>query len=137
MHIRRHDGSDAPDINFIPLIDVLLVIVIFLAVSTTFMQERVMEVLLPQAQTDTQMPTAITLTITAEGQMAVNDRVLQEISLEAIAAALAAQGDGQNENVSVVIRADANATHQSVVTAMQAVRLAGIEKLSFAAQVAD
>lgn len=135
MLIRRRAYSDDPDINFIPLIDVLLVIVIFLAVSTTFTQERVMEVLLPKAQSQVEAPTAITLTVAADGQMAINDRVLPEITVEAIAAALS--GVAQGEDVAVVIRADANATHQAVVTAMQAVSRAGIQKLSFAAQVAD
>jgi biopolymer transport protein ExbD len=135
MHIRRRNDSDSPDINFIPLIDVLLVIVIFLAVATTFTQERVLEVLLPQAQTDVQAPDSLTLTITADGQIALDDRLLPEMTLEAIALALTAQAQGQD--VAVVIRADANATHQSVVTAMQAVRRAGLQKLSFATQMAD
>jgi len=135
MRIRYRAAADDPDINFIPLIDVLLVIVIFLAVSTTFTQERVMEVLLPQAQTDAPAPDALTLTIDAEGRMAINDRVLPETTLQAVADALAQQAGGQD--VSVIIRADANATHQSVVTAMQAARQAGIDKLGFAAQVTD
>lgn len=135
MLIRRKSTSDDPDINFIPLIDVLLVIVIFLAVSTTFTQERVMEVLLPKALTQAEVPTAIELTISSEGQMAINDRVLPEITVQAIAAALSSVAKG--EDVAVVIRADANATHQAVVTAMQAASRAGIQKLSFAAQVAD
>ncbi|UOD49247.1 ExbD/TolR family protein [Orrella daihaiensis] len=135
MLIRRTSSSDDPDINFIPLIDVLLVIVIFLAVSTTFTQERVMEVLLPKALTQAEVPTAIELTISSEGQMAINDRVLPEITVQAIAAALSSVAKG--EDVAVVIRADANATHQAVVTAMQAASRAGIQKLSFAAQVAD
>ena len=135
MLIRRRNYADEPDINFIPLIDVLLVIVIFLAVSTTFSQERVMEVLLPKAESQATTPTAITLTVAADGQVAIDDRVLPEITVEAIAAALT--GAAQGEDVAVVIRADANATHQSVVTAMQAVNRAGIQKLSFAAQVAD
>ncbi|MCD8494306.1 MAG: biopolymer transporter ExbD [Burkholderiaceae bacterium] len=94
-----------------------------------------MEVLLPKAQTQVQAPVAITLTVAADGQMAINDRVLPETTLEAIAAALSSLAKG--EDVAVVIRADANATHQSVVTAMQAASRAGIQKLSFAAQVAD
>lgn len=135
MLIRRREPTDDPDINFIPLIDVLLVIVIFLAVSTTFTQERVMEVLLPKAQTEAAMPTAITLTVAADGQMAINDQVLPDTTVEAIAAALTNVSKG--EDIAVVIRADANATHQAVVTAMQAASRAGIQKLSFAAQVAD
>lgn len=135
MRIRYRAAADDPDINFIPLIDVLLVIVIFLAVSTTFTQERVMEVLLPQAQTDAPVADALTLSIDAEGRMAINDRLLPETTLQAVAKALSQQADGQD--VSVIIRADANATHQSVVTAMQAARQAGIDKLGFAAQVTD
>lgn len=135
MRIRYRAAADDPDINFIPLIDVLLVIVIFLAVSTTFTQERVMEVLLPQAQTDAPVADALTLTIDADGRMAINDRLLPETTLQAVADALSQQARGQD--VSVIIRADANATHQSVVTAMQAARRAGIDKLGFAAQVSD
>lgn len=135
MLIRRRPSSDHPDINFIPLIDVLLVIVIFLAVSTTFTQERVMEVRLPKAQAQAEVPSSITLTIASDGQMAVNDRVLPETTLQAIVAALSALG--KLEDMALVIRADANATHQAVVTAMQAASQAGIQKISFAAQVAD
>lgn len=135
MRIRRSIPSDAPDINFIPLIDVLLVIVIFLAVSTTFTQERVMEVVLPKAQTQTELPTSITLTVAADGQMAVNEQVLADITVESIAATLSNLARG--EDVALIIRADANATHQAVVTAMQAASRAGIQRLSFAAQMAD
>lgn len=135
MRIRRSIPSDAPDINFIPLIDVLLVIVIFLAVSTTFTQERVMEVVLPKAQTQTESPTSITLTVAADGQMAVNEQVLADITVESIAATLSNLARG--EDVALIIRADANATHQAVVTAMQAASRAGIQRLSFAAQMAD
>ena len=94
-----------------------------------------MEVLLPKAQSQAQTPTAITLTVGADGQMAVNDRVLPEVNVQAIAAALSSLASG--DDVALVIRADANATHQAVVTAMQAANRAGIQKLSFAAQVAD
>lgn len=135
MRIRQRTADDEPDINFIPLIDVLLVIVIFLAVSTTFTQERVLEVLLPEAQTDAPAPSAISLTIDAEGRMAVNDQLLPQATLRVVAHALREQAAGQD--VSLIIRADGNASHQSVVTAMQAARQAGIDKLGFAAQVTD
>lgn len=135
MYIRRNNDTDAPDINFIPLIDVLLVIVIFLAVSTSFIQERVLEVSLPQAQTQVDVPSAITLTITADGQIALDDRILPELTIEAIASAISAQTRGAD--VAVVIRADARATHQTVVTAMQAASRAGITRLSFAAQAVE
>lgn len=136
MHLRAKDTDDSPDINFIPLIDVLLVIVIFLAVSTTFTQERALDVLLPQAQSDVELPQAINLTISADGQVAVDQRVLESAELDSLVAAIARVGDASSERI-VVIRADANASHQAVVTAMQAARLAGIEKISLAAQVSD
>lgn len=135
MYIRRKNDADAPDINFIPLIDVLLVIVIFLAVSTSFTQERVLEVLLPQAQSESEVPSAITLTITADGQVAIDDRILPELTIESVASAIAAQTRGAD--IAVIIRADARATHQAVVTAMQAASRAGIQRLSFAAQAVD
>lgn len=139
MHLRAKHADDSPDINFIPLIDVLLVIVIFLAVSTTFTQERALDVSLPQAQSAVEMPASISITIAADGQVAVDQRVLESTDLSAIVAALTAAGarDGSGPEKVVVIRADANATHQSVVTAMQAARLAGLNKISLAAQVAD
>lgn len=135
MRIRRRLSDDSPDINFIPLIDVLLVIVIFLAVSTTFTQERVLNISLPQARVDAQIPQAVTITISADGKIAVSDTVLAQANVENIAAALLASADPVQSTV--VIRADANATHQSVVTAMQAARQAGFEKLSLAAQISD
>jgi biopolymer transport protein ExbD len=136
MKFRTRPADDAPDINFIPLIDVLLVIVIFLAVSTTFSKERVIDVLLPQAQTQTEISKSIEITLSADGQVAIGQRVLMEVTVEALTAAIVAVAGSDLEQV-VVIRADANATHQSVVNAMQAVRLAGIRKLSLAAQVAN
>ena len=135
MRIRQRVANDDPDINFIPLIDVLLVIVIFLAVSTTFTQERVLDVVLPQAQTDAPLPEAITLTIDPDGRVAINDRLLPQVTLQSLTDALRQQTTGAD--VSLIIRADGNASHQSVVTAMQAARQAGIEKLGFAAQVTD
>ena len=135
MHIRKGTHDDSPDINFIPLIDVLLVIVIFLAVSTTFTQETALEVELPQAQSQSEMPESLTVTISADGQIAVNDLVLTDSSVDTITAALAAKADPAQ--TVVIIRADANATHQAVVTTMQAARKAGIQKLSIAAQVGD
>jgi biopolymer transport protein ExbD len=136
MHLRAKYTDDSPDINFIPLIDVLLVIVIFLAVSTTFTQERALDVLLPQAQSAVELPASISITITADGQVAVEQRVLESADVTSIVGALLALERSDNERV-VIIRADANASHQAVVTAMQAARLAGIDRISLAAQVAD
>jgi len=136
MHLRAKHADDSPDINFIPLIDVLLVIVIFLAVSTTFTQERALDILLPQAQSEVEIPQAINLTIAADGRVAIEQQVLDVPNIDNMVAALSRLQASQN-NAIVVIRADANATHQAVVSAMQAARLAGIDKISLAAQVSD
>jgi biopolymer transport protein ExbD len=139
MQLRAKHADDSPEINFIPLIDVLLVIVIFLAVSTTFTQERALDVSLPQAQSAVEISGSISITIAADGQIAVDQRVLESTDVLAIAAALTAAvaQNGSGPEKMVVIRADANATHQTVITAMQAARLAGLNKISLAAQVAD
>ena len=139
MQLRAKHADDSPEINFIPLIDVLLVIVIFLAVSTTFTQERALDVSLPQAQSAVEISGSISITIAADGQVAVDQRVLESTDVLAIAAALtdAVAQNGSGPEKMVVIRADANATHQTVITAMQAARLAGLNKISLAAQVAD
>lgn len=136
MLIRARQQLDDPDINFIPLIDVLLVIVIFLAVSTTFTRERAIEVTLPQAQSQAEVPEAIAITIAADGRIAINEQVLPQISMQAISEALS-KATREPEKATVVIRADANATHQSVVTVMQAAKQAGIKQLGLAAQVSD
>ena len=139
MQLRAKHADDFPEINFIPLIDVLLVIVIFLAVSTTFTQERALDVSLPQAQSAVEISGSISITIAADGQIAVDQRVLESTDVLAIAAALTAAvaQNGSGPEKMVVIRADANATHQTVITAMQAARLAGLNKISLATQVAD
>jgi len=92
--------------------------------------------LLPQAQSDVEIPQAINLTISADGQVAIDQQVLEIVTIDNMVAALTRSQAGQSNSI-VVIRADANATHQSVVSAMQAARLAGIEKISLAAQVSD
>jgi len=136
MRIRSSPSDDAPDINFIPLIDVLLVIVIFLAVSTSFTQERALEILLPQSQAESALPQTIEIVIAADGRIAIDQQLLEEVTIDRLRDLLIATAR-QSEASVVVIRADANATHQSVITAMQAARLAGIEKISFAAQVGN
>lgn len=136
MRIRARHRHDSPDINFIPLIDVLLVIVIFLAVSTTFTQERALDILLPQAQTDAQVPDAISISISADGRIAINEKVLPDATVETIRASLRILSDNPAD-ATVIIRADANASHQSVVTTMQAAKQAGFQKLGLAAQVGE
>src|SRR5882672_6369365 len=130
MNLRpRH--RDDPEINLISLIDVLLVLLIFFMVSTTFQQEGRVKVQLPQAS---QIPLPrgsrepLVITITAEGAYRVNERTLINSSADTLRAALLKETG--TERGPITIRADARTTHQAVVTAMD---VAG--KLGFAQQI--
>jgi biopolymer transport protein ExbD len=134
MHFRRKT-NDEPEINLIPFIDVLLVVLIFLMLSTTYSKFTEMQLTLPVADTDAQRdyPKELIVAVGADGNYSVNHSALQGRSLENVAAALSEAAKGAKETV-VVISADANARHQSVVTVMEAARRAGLNQITFATQ---
>lgn len=137
MNFRRHRHREEPEINFIPLIDLLLVILIFLMVTTTYARFSELEVNLPQAngQAETQKTTRIRVDVSAVGAYAVDSTALPGKEVAALAGVLKRQAAGKPSPV-VIINADAKATHQSVVTVMEAARLAGLTQLTFATQQA-
>jgi biopolymer transport protein ExbD len=122
-----------PEINLISLIDVLLVLLIFFMVSTTFQQEGRVKVLLPQA---TQIPQPrgsrepLVITITAEGGYRVNERTLINGNPETLRAALLKEAGA--ERGPLTIRADGRTTHQAVVTAMDVAGKLGFAQLNIA-----
>lgn len=122
--------QDAPDINLIPLIDVLLVILIFLAATTTFTRDRQLTISLPQASAEQMTIPTIELSITKDGRFALAGLIIASSDL---LQTLKAQLVGQTDIV-VMIRADALTPHQAVVQAMQAAREAGVSKVHFATQ---
>jgi biopolymer transport protein ExbD len=134
MHFRRK-SNDEPEINLIPFIDVLLVVLIFLMLSTTYSKFTEMQIMLPVADTDAQRdyPKELIVAVGSDGAYSVNRSALQGRSLESLAAALTEAAKGAKETV-VVISADANAKHQSVVTVMEAARRAGLSQITFATQ---
>lgn len=134
MHFRRKT-NDEPEINLIPFIDVLLVVLIFLMLSTTYSKFTEMQVTLPVADTDAQhdYPKELIVAVGADGNYSVNHTVLAGRSLDLVSAALAEAAKGAKETV-IVISADANAKHQSVVTVMEAARRAGLNHITFATQ---
>ncbi|RFO98450.1 biopolymer transporter ExbD [Rhodoferax lacus] len=134
MHFSRR-RNDEPEINLIPFIDVLLVVLIFLMLSTTYSKFTEMQVTLPVADTDAQRdyPKELIVAVGADGNFSVNHSVLQGRSLETLAAALTEATKGAKETV-VVISADASAKHQSVVTVMEAARRVGLNQITFATQ---
>jgi biopolymer transport protein ExbD len=129
---RNHDEVE---INLIPLIDVLLVILIFLAATTSFAHFTQLKVTLPQATGAQQQPATVTMTVSQDGRYALDGTLLQASGTSDLASALQRATAGKPDTV-LVINADALATHQSVVNVMEAARLAGIARVDFAAQTA-
>lgn len=136
MRIRTRHFDEPPEINLIPLIDVFLVVIIFLTISTTFAFDRGVQVNLPKAQTQTDLPDALELTITDNGLYAVNGQLLDTNTPEALTGVLSQLSTAREQPV-LIIRADANATHQNVINAMQAARHAGLSRITFAARLPD
>jgi biopolymer transport protein ExbD len=136
MHF-RHGSRDEPEINLIPFIDVLLVVLIFLMLSTTYSKFTEMQLRLPVADAEAQRdyPKELIVAVSADGRYSINKTVLPDRSVEAVTAALAAAAGGATDNV-VIISADASATHQSVITVMEAARRAGLMQITFATQSA-
>ena len=122
--------SDSPDINLIPLIDVLLVILIFLAATTTFTRDRQLKISLPQASAEQMTTSTFEVAIAQDGRYGIAGVV---ISPSELSTRLGNQFNHQPD-ATLLIRADAMAPHQAVVHVMQAAREAGISKVHFATQ---
>jgi len=136
MHF-RHGSREEPEINLIPFIDVLLVVLIFLMLSTTYSKFTEMQLRLPVADVEAQRdyPKEVIVAVSADGRYSINRTVLPDRSVETVTAALAAAAGGAKDNV-VIISADASAAHQSVITVMEAARRAGLMQITFATQSA-
>ena len=134
MHF-THGSKEEPEINLIPFIDVLLVVLIFLMLSTTYSKFTEMQLRLPVADVEAQRdyPKEVIVGVSADGRYSINKTVLPERSVEAVAEALGAAANGGKDSV-VIISADANTAHQSVITVMEAARRAGLMQITFAAQ---
>ncbi len=135
MNFRRGRREDYPEINLIPFIDILLVIVIFLAVSTTYARFAELKINLPAsgAQQTPDTPRQIEVGVAENGRYQVDSLTLGDAGVDRIAAALKTAAAGQNDPV-VVINADAQASHQSVVNVMEAARQVGLTRITFATQ---
>ncbi len=138
MNFKRGVRDEELEINFIPLIDVLLVIIIFLIVSATFSRTSELQINLPTAEANAPQdkPETITVEVDATGQYTVNSKPANGAVVSDLSTALtqAAGAPGGKEPI-IVINADAKATHQSVVNIMEAARLANLTHITFATQV--
>ena len=135
MNFQRGRGFDEPEINLIPLIDVLLVFIIFLMLTTTYAKFSGIEINLPTADSSKQaeQPNEVNVAVTAGGQVLVNKAPLAAADVRSISEALR-RAAGERKDPLIVINADAKATHQSVVDIMQAAQAAGYPHISFATQ---
>ena len=140
MNFRPRKTRDEPEINLIPFIDVLLVILIFLMLTTTYSKFTELQLTLPVADAEQQRdhPKEIIVAVAADGRYAVNKAAIDAgPGLDALANALraaAAQTGGAGNDSVVIISADATAPHQSVVTVMEAARRVGLTQITFATQ---
>ncbi|MBP7131272.1 MAG: biopolymer transporter ExbD [Aquabacterium sp.] len=135
MHFRKRHAQEDPEINLIPFIDVLLVIVIFLMLTTTYSKVTELKINLPaaNAQASKTRASEIIVLVAADGRYMVNQRMLAGRGIETLAAALS-QVAGKSKDTVVIINADAQASHQSVINVMDAARRAGLTQLTFATQ---
>ncbi len=140
MNFRGAKGREDPEINLIPFIDVLLVILIFLMVTTTYSKFTALQITLPTADADraTERPFEIDVGVDPEGHYAVDNARIAARDPAGLAQALksAAKGKGgpADHFPVVIINADAASAHQSVINVLEAARLAGFENVTFAAQ---
>jgi biopolymer transport protein ExbD len=139
MNFRKGKGREDPEINLIPFIDVLLVILIFLMVTTTYSKFTALQITLPTADAEkaVEQPQEINVGVDPQGRYAVDNTQVSAHDAAALADELknAANAKGQSSRDPVIIiNADANATHQAVINVLEAARIAGFDKVTFAAQ---
>ena len=135
MNFRRHRRNEEPEINLIPFIDVLLVILIFLMLSTTYSRFTELQLTLPTADAEPmrERPGEVVIAIASDGSTRINRRAVDGRSVEQLAAELR-NAAGDRADTLLIISADALTPHQSVVNVLDAARRAGLARLSFAAQ---
>jgi len=135
MNFQRGRGKEPLEINLVPLIDVMMVILIFLMITTTYNRYTELAINLPSADSEKQAERTneITVLVNAQGQYVVNRRPVPFRSVSDLSDELKRAAGAAKEPV-VVISADANATHQAVIRVMEAARLAGLSQITFTTQ---
>ena len=136
MNFQKGKKIEEFEINFIPLIDVLLVIIIFLVVSTTFARFSQLKINLPTAEANVADKNLdfINVTISKEGQYSINQKLISARTVAELTIKLREISAGNMDNP-LVINADALASHQSVINVMEASRQAGLTKITFSTKV--
>jgi biopolymer transport protein ExbD len=135
VNFQRGREREPLEINLVPLIDVMMVILIFLMITTTYSKYTELQINLPTADAEKQLerPNEIPVLVNAQGQYVINRNAIPFRSVEQLADELRRAAGSVKQPV-VVISADAAATHQSVVRVMEAARLAGLSQITFTTQ---
>ena len=141
MDFRKGKTRSEPEINLIPFIDVLLVILIFIMVTTTYSRFTELQINLPTADANAvqQRPHEIQIGVDSKGNYKINQKPVAKIDVNDLAESMKkavsemTTGTDQPDPV-VIINADGAASHQSVIDILEAARLAGLSKITFAAQ---
>ena len=135
MNFRRGREREQPEVNLIPLIDVLVVVLIFLFLTTTYNRFAELQINLPEASAEkaAQPPQVLNVAVDATGKYAINGVATAFGSADAFAERLRDAAKGAKEPV-IAISADAQATHQSVINVMESARIAGYNHISFTTQ---
>ena len=141
MNFRKGLGKEEPEINLIPFIDVLLVILIFLMVTTTYSRFTELQITLPTADAEKsqEKPSQIEIGIDAQGRYKINNEAVNFLDAASLASDMKKAADDLSHGKDgvepvVIINADRAATHQSVIDVLEAARIAGLAKITFAAQ---
>ena len=137
MNFQRGHEKEPLEINLVPLIDVMMVILIFLMITTTYNRYTELAINLPSADAakPAERANEIAVLVNAQGQYVINKRAVVYRTVEQLADELRRAGGAAKEPI-VVISADANATHQAVIRVMEAARLAGLSQITFTTQSA-
>jgi biopolymer transport protein ExbD len=135
MNFRRGSFREEPEINLVPFIDILIVIVIFLAITTTYSKYSELQINLPTAEANKtqERPDQINVAVSSSGEYMINSEAIVFTNPSAFAVELQRVSGGNPDPV-IVINADANASHQSVIGVMEASRLAGFGRITFTTQ---
>lgn len=135
MNFQRGRSREEPEINLIALIDVLLVILIFLMVTTSYAKFAELQINLPQAGGEASAAQAkvVNVTVDASEHYGINNEAIPYSGIETLATALKKAAGDQTDPV-IVINADAKAPHQSVINVMEAARQAGYGRITFTTQ---
>lgn len=139
MNFRRRQRDDEPDINLIPMIDILLVVLIFLMVTTTFVKPAALKIRLPGSQnaaSEANAGNTIVIRVNTEGLFAIEgvNRALDLAQLRSHLKTRAAETPDARNKLTILVEADRNASHQQVVDALDSVAQAGLNRVSIVTQ---